>query len=86
MDNEKIVQFDVEKEILSKEQPDISDMRSMNKKNDEIIEKHKLSGNALFTTSVFSTMKGEKKIPNGSSGGKDSYLSDTNEFLFKRNR
>jgi hypothetical protein len=56
----------------------------MNAKNDEIIEKHKLSGNALFTTSVFSTMKGEKKIPNGSSGGKDSYLSDTNEFLFKK--
>ena len=28
-------------------------------------------------------MKGEKWILNSSEGGKDSYLSDTNQFLFQ---
>ena len=57
MDDEKIVWSDVEKEILSKEQLDICDMCNMNAKNDEIIEKHRLSGNASYTTAEFETYK-----------------------------
>ena len=59
-------------------------MCSMNAKNVEIITKYGLSGNAPITTAVISTMRGKKWIPNSSSGGKDSYLSDIDEFLFKK--